>query len=54
MKEYIQLTTAWSVLDALGGFISGDYEYDLNQLNKMGYTCDQSVYYEAHQLDAQP
>ena len=49
-----QLTTAFAVLDALRGYITGEYEDDLKRLALSGCTCTQELYDEAYQMDQQP
>lgn len=52
--SWVMLTSAFDILDALRGSISGEYEKDVKKLRKAGKTCSRSLYEEASQINDQP
>ena len=53
-KNLSFLKDPFSVLDALGGAISDDYDLDIVTLNKNGNTTSKEIYWTAAQMNAQP
>lgn len=52
--DLLQLLDCFSILDALGGDISGEYKEDLKRLHARGRTCSEALYHNAYQLHSQP
>ena len=52
--DAVELTDPYSVIDALRGNITGDYEKDLKRLVKNKRRCSEELYQQAYQMDQQP
>jgi hypothetical protein len=50
MTNLIKVNDWYQIADILGGDVSGDYKKDHQILNKCGYTCDENIYNQVHQI----